>query len=831
MNATCPDTTVLERYARDELSHERVRALDHHLTRCRSCLDRVVQLGRRTRDPEVPGCHVLKEIGRGRFGVVYKAWSLTGEPKIVALKVLSYSGDMETSRFEREIAVLKHIDSPGIVKCIDSGVTRGTPYFVMDFIEGVHLDEYLTYRTGTLDEKLRIFQRVCRAVAAAHEVGVIHRDLKPRNILVDATGQPHILDFGICTIEPEAWSSWLLGTITHAGDVIGTLRYMSPEQAWGGVAGPIDERSDLWALGIMLYEIVTEGDYPYLLSSRGGEPVHEALLHRIRKELPDLPKLHYLPRGRDLEVLLERCLVWEPHKRIPSVSRLASDLASYCDGRRIVTRPLGPVYHAKRLAVGAATRSRLAFFASFVAAVALLLWLMPAMAPVGWNVDGHWYDADGAPVRLGTLDDTREQIHLVGGDDDTPAALAAWATRAGLPAVTSSAVTWRPVHAALMDRLQAARPRAVVWDFYFQSDQPHDHWLAEAAASLEQAGVPVLFAALQYDERGQPRLASVLRNRLGSRLRHGAIAARDMVHRPGEFVLAVKRPDGQILPHLAVSTLAALIMPEARVDLDWSTRHDRLHLLHELKPGAYARVRNELDLTKATKSRVVSPVVRNGDVLGCVRVPLADPDAWERRTSRYQDVLSLPEARLTELLADRIVVIGDLRTVATVRRPDRHAVKYGTSVKQRVPGCYLLADAIAGLMSRRSKVWALPPQPATFLSMLGLAALATLVPIRLAMLRVCDRSVVRRILLIGLAGIGVAALVVMPRLDTFWGVHGAMAAVAVSLPMAGALLVEFARNRHRIADRARREIETLRLSSGGTLTLGPRRPTVPTGTQ
>ncbi len=94
----------------------------------------------------------------------------------------------------------------------------------MDLVEGVHLDEYLTSSCSDLGEKLTVFRRVCVAVADAHTCGVGHRDLKPSNILVTSDGQPHILDFGICAVETENWSSWSRQTITHVGDIIGTLK-------------------------------------------------------------------------------------------------------------------------------------------------------------------------------------------------------------------------------------------------------------------------------------------------------------------------------------------------------------------------------------------------------------------------------------------------------------------------------------------------------------------------------------------------------------------------------------------------------------------------------
>ncbi|UCE61698.1 MAG: serine/threonine protein kinase, partial [Phycisphaerales bacterium] len=259
----CLTAAIEERYISGHLSGYELDSVEEHLSRCERCLDDLVSKGQDHSLPSIENCHIVGELGSGRFGVVYKAWWLKDEPRLVAVKCLSFAGAMERERFEREIKVLTEIDSPHIVKCFASGVAGGTSYFVMDLIRGVHLDEYLEISASGLEEKLTILQRVCGAVAEAHSRGVIHRDLKPRNILIDSDGQPHILDFGICGLEAEGWDSSVCQTITRPGDIIGTLKYMSPEQAWGGVSGPIDERSDTWALGVMLFEIVTNGGYPY----------------------------------------------------------------------------------------------------------------------------------------------------------------------------------------------------------------------------------------------------------------------------------------------------------------------------------------------------------------------------------------------------------------------------------------------------------------------------------------------------------------------------------------------------------------------------------------
>jgi len=382
----CPSTKDLSAYARDELDTSAAPDYDRHLAQCSDCRDRYIDsLGRLLLVPNVPNCRVVKEIGRGRFGVVYKAWWLTETPRLVALKVLSSVGEMEQRRFEREIAVLRHLDAPGVVRFLDAGGAGDSDYFIMDYVEGVHFDEYVRDESKSRDDKLAVFERVCRIVALAHEHGVVHRDLKPRNIIVDEHDQPHVLDFGICSVDSLDKSSWALGTLTHAGDVIGTLRYMSPEQAWGGVTGPIDERSDVWSLGVMLYELVTDGGYPYPLEPTGDRSAHESLLERIRKEMPRLPRLSTLPRGRDLETLLERCLCWEPQERVMSVSTLGDDIAAYRQGRRISTRPLSIPRRARRMAVGAATRSRWMFAATFVAVVAVSLSVASMFGVITWK--------------------------------------------------------------------------------------------------------------------------------------------------------------------------------------------------------------------------------------------------------------------------------------------------------------------------------------------------------------------------------------------------------------------------------------------------------------
>ncbi|MHC4427001.1 MAG: serine/threonine-protein kinase, partial [Planctomycetota bacterium] len=216
----------------------------------------------------IPGYEVIEELHRGGQGVVYKARQLATK-RVVALKVL-LSGVFATSRqrlrFEREIDLVSALSHPGIVTVYDSGVTPGgRHWFAMEFVDGRPLDDHLRDRRAVLSlrDLLGLFETVCSAVAYAHQRGVIHRDLKPGNILVDERGRPRVVDFGLAKpVDPEVAPE--AATVTVAGGFLGTLAYASPEQA-AGDPNAVDVRSDVYCLGVILYEMLC-GEYPYDVS-------------------------------------------------------------------------------------------------------------------------------------------------------------------------------------------------------------------------------------------------------------------------------------------------------------------------------------------------------------------------------------------------------------------------------------------------------------------------------------------------------------------------------------------------------------------------------------
>ena len=207
---------------------------------------------------------ILEQLPPGGQAIVYKA-TQKATKRIVALKVLLQGPQISLParyRFEREVDLAASLQHPNIVTIYDSGIAKGQYYFAMQYVDGKPLDEYIQTEKLSQRQTMELFNHICSAVAYAHQRGVMHRDLKPGNILVDEDGQPHILDFGLAKLTDDSEKVSSEATMTSIpGKVIGTLAFMSPEQA-SAQPDAVDVRTDVYSIGVILYKTLT-GEFPY----------------------------------------------------------------------------------------------------------------------------------------------------------------------------------------------------------------------------------------------------------------------------------------------------------------------------------------------------------------------------------------------------------------------------------------------------------------------------------------------------------------------------------------------------------------------------------------
>jgi serine/threonine protein kinase len=258
---------------------------------------------------------ILGNLGHGGMGSVYRVEdSVLGRQ--VALKVIGFSereGEL-ANRLVHEARVLAQLEHPGIVPVHDVGaLADGRVFYTMKLVQGKRLDEFLSSLTG-LNERLRVFQKICEPVAFAHAYGVLHRDLKPQNIMIGPFGEVLVMDWGLSKLLQDHGTSTAAfkgvirdGSATQHGSILGTPGYMSPEQARGDTDA-VDRRSDVYSLGAILKSVLENN----------------------------------VPAPRSLRAIADKCLEQQPSRRYSSVPELERDIANYLDALPVNAYPEGP---------------------------------------------------------------------------------------------------------------------------------------------------------------------------------------------------------------------------------------------------------------------------------------------------------------------------------------------------------------------------------------------------------------------------------------------------------------------------------------------------------
>ncbi len=532
--------------------------------------------------PEIPGYDAIALIARGGMGAVYEAFQqATG--RRVALKLMldsTAASDSARRRFEREVELVARLQHPSIVPVIDSGIHNRNHYYVMDLVDGQPLDHVLNPGDADPQRALALLAAVSDAVNYAHQRGVLHRDLKPDNILLDNNNAPHLLDFGLATsFTPDLPESAAHHSLSLPGQLIGTLAYMAPEQARGDI-DDVSVRTDVYALAAIAYELLT-GRLPC--------PINGALLevlHRIQTVDPPAPSTLRAGLSRDLDAVLLKGLDKDPDRRYATASEFADDLRRLLNHHPVLARRVGPLGRAVRWTQ---RNQRLAA----VIGVALL-----ALSTIGAVAVTQRFLANSAQREAGqakreesTLDDVLDQsLALLDPETTTAAgmpieyidAMLARVNNKQLPPQREADYRTR-LGVAYLNYGQAPRARQLLQralDLRDESLPPSDPLIAEAHHNLARAlyfSADYAAADKHYQLAVNLRRASADQRGLAFSLQHLASTkqkladeqAAEALHREAINIRqALAASDKSVLPDLAMSqnALGSLLRERAQLD-------------------------------------------------------------------------------------------------------------------------------------------------------------------------------------------------------------------------------------------------------------------------
>ena len=312
---------------------------------------------------ELGDYELLEEVGRGGQGVVFRARQKSLN-RIVALKVIGlgqWATKAHLKRFRLEAEAAASLDHPCIVPIYEVGERDGQCYFSMKFVEGGQLDEVVKHAPMSIRQAVELIAKVARTVHYAHEHGILHRDIKPGNILLDAKGEPHLTDFGLARlVESES-------TVTRTLEVLGTPSYMAPEQAAGNNA-KLTSATDVYGLGAVLYQLLT-GHPPF-----AGGTTYETIKLLLETE-PRPPRLWNAKIDRDLSTICLKCLEKDPQRRYSSALALAEDLERWLKHEPIQARRTGVLARGKKWLQRNPTAAGIAVLSlALIAAVGVIVW-------------------------------------------------------------------------------------------------------------------------------------------------------------------------------------------------------------------------------------------------------------------------------------------------------------------------------------------------------------------------------------------------------------------------------------------------------------------------
>lgn len=647
---TCAHTERVQALARGDVPPAEWATLERHLEQCAACRQ-IYRQETEGRYPRFRNYTILGEVGKGGFGVVYKAVH-HGKERIEALKVLFAKTAQREAYFENEVHVVARLNHSHIATLYEAHLQSAPHYYTMEFVDGPNLDEYCQSHQVTLEQRLRIVRAVAEAVAYAHRNGVVHRDLKPQNILMTPAGEPRILDFGIAKrVTPDDEPPAGDGDANHEA-AMGTYGYMAPEQ----VAGQdVDARADVYSLGALLFHLIT------------GEPARFA--QQSDRLLATL-RARRVSRPRDLAAIVARCTAAVREERYATCDAFAADLENYLQGRAPQARPDATPSVRMRRMMSLMLRNHDWPLLLALGGLATLFLL---------GVFETLHVRETVPAAA------TDQVALIHFDPATEAAMHDGRFETELPDLDpANRKSWRVLYGRLMEHLAGSGIRALAWDYFFPDAQPaYDPAFVRGVQALD---APVIVGAVRFDANADPELSPEIRAAVHG---WGDLSVKSPAGTLSEVhaVLARQRGYNPLIPSLAVAAFAAARHPDSALDVQVAGR--RLVLRYRKQSVGAGEPRWEQPDTIAYFEReevggeheVVGEegVLVPGDVLYLDRYAFDQVREWRARAVSFADVLAADPEQLRRWFAGRVVMVGE-QSLRDLKRTPSGELFYGSQI-------------------------------------------------------------------------------------------------------------------------------------------------------